>query len=1394
LKELIICLSSGAETVFLQTCPEPPDQCLPCERLRQHTPSHFTSLHLFESAISDITQSKGEMADTSVSIFDNLTTVDPERLAELISALVSLCITAFCLILFGHIFAGVPIRFLGENTGAGKYTRLWGYDNARGEFPHTAAFFIAMSGGIAVFYLLKPYIFAFFGLAAWLVWRNLFAPLTSKPPPPRRGKQLIKEVPQFPPQRHKFNDLHKWRFLSSKESHDHTEKCHADRSGLKLTGIPEGRQIWIADDHADKDHADDGKQDTMDFCPQDNPNSADLLFRALQQRKWVEEGNGFPDTTTRPKTVLDATRKAIAFYEILQCDDGHFAGDYGGPNFLMPGLITVWYVMGRSEAFLSVAHRQAMSHYLRTHQQTNGGWGTHIESPSTMMGTVLSYISLRMLGADRDDPAMIKGREFMKNHGGALYTASWAKFYLCLLGVMDWKGHNSVPIEMFLLPDWIPFHPGRLWCHCRMVYLPMAYLYGVRFVYDLADSDPLTISLREELYVEPYDEISWSSTRHLIAECDNYSPIPTTMKVLNNLLVIWEKYGGPLRKFVRNKGLAYGREYMHAEDLQTNFICIGPVNKVLNMLSAFHYNGNDFECEAVQRHLMRIPDYLWIAEDGMKMQGYNGSQCWDTAFAVQAVAEAGLCDEFPEMTSRIYSYMERTQILSTETARASPAYQFEDPKLRKRFYRHISEGGWPFSTSAHGWPISDCTAEGLKASLAIQDMPCVQTTRGNAPITRERMQKAIDVILALQNTDGGWATYENTRGFGWYESLNPSEVFGDIMIDYCYVECSCASMGALAAFNTHFPDYRGDEVHAAMNRGRQFMLSIQRKDGSWYGSWACCLTYGTWFGIEGLMMVGEKPESEPILNACSFLLSKQNANGGWGEDFSSCYNRSYAENGMEAYGVGGSGIVPTAWALMALMTAKCSDTDAVTRGIHFLLSQQRVDGDFPQQGISGVFNRACGITYTAYRNVFPIYALGKYARHYAPNFGLSAAVPSELKLHELVDNTSSSRIENEVSNITFKGTTKSQEKARSVVSRTGIKPLEENASASNTQTNARVKKKSRSTFMSRIPYAIYASFCVAGPVYALHLFSESYSSEESKNSTPPHHLHPNCSSYEGDNSGCPWPDPIPMLFGLLAVVVGQIFVLTYYSIRRLRLCGLHRPRRIQAWHPRDGGQDPEDLEPYAPFTNKELMQLVTEYANHLSRPGGFLILGSYLALTWMFDLMPPSYYDTVGVTTLAEAFKAVDWIHVLLQLMITDGIQFLMHLGEHRVHPDLYKRSHKPHHEFKSPILADAFDGSVPDTTVMILIPLVCAAHLVPANVWSYMAFGSIYGNYLCLIHSEFAHPFDRLMRLLCVGTASDHHVHHRKFVYNYGHIFMLWDRLYGSYLDPTTIDSFTGV
>jgi Squalene-hopene cyclase N-terminal domain len=181
------------------------------------------------------------------------------------------------------------------------------------------------------------------------------------------------------------------------------------------------------------------------FVPSRNPNSNDQIFRAQQIRKYLSKpGATAPDLSTRPTTVQEACQKAGHFYSMLQCDDGHWAADYGGPHFLMPGLVTAWYVMGKPTQLLDEDQIALLTHYILAHQQVDGGWGTHIESPSTMFGSTLMYVALRLMGTPSDHPACVKGRSFLQEHGGALYTSSWSKFYLCLLGLMDWRGHNSV--------------------------------------------------------------------------------------------------------------------------------------------------------------------------------------------------------------------------------------------------------------------------------------------------------------------------------------------------------------------------------------------------------------------------------------------------------------------------------------------------------------------------------------------------------------------------------------------------------------------------------------------------------------------------------------------------------------------------------------------------------------------------------------------------------------------------------------------------------------------------------------------------------------------------------------------------------------------------------------
>lgn len=65
-------------------------------------------------------------------------------------------------------------------------------------------------------------------------------------------------------------------------------------------------------------------------------------------------------------------------------------------------------------------------------QNKDGGWGLHIEGHSTMFGSVLTYITLRLLGeeAEGGDGTMQRGRKWILDHGGATLITSWGKFWL----------------------------------------------------------------------------------------------------------------------------------------------------------------------------------------------------------------------------------------------------------------------------------------------------------------------------------------------------------------------------------------------------------------------------------------------------------------------------------------------------------------------------------------------------------------------------------------------------------------------------------------------------------------------------------------------------------------------------------------------------------------------------------------------------------------------------------------------------------------------------------------------------------------------------------------------------------------------------------------------------
>mmetsp|Transcript_26797 Transcript_26797/g.43107 ORF Transcript_26797/g.43107 Transcript_26797/m.43107 type:complete len:843 (+) Transcript_26797:175-2703(+) len=775
--------------------------------------------------------------------------------------------------------------------------------------------------------------------------------------------------------------------------------CVGKGGEFDFVGTGQGRSSWIPSDV--------DKAPEFPFNRETNANAADRVYRHIMCEKNPASEADMSKVEENASEAEKAATTAIrgsSFYSRLQSEDGFWPGDYGGPMFLLPGMVIACYV---TNVELGTGRKSAMLRYIMNHQrEEDGGWGTHIEGQSTVFGSSLNYAAARLLGLKRDDPRAVRGREFIKSEGGAIAAPQWAKFWLAVLGAYDWDGVNPTPPELWLLPYWFPFHPGRMWCHCRMVYLPMSALFGSRWVYPQAESDTTILSLREELYVSKYETIPWGSfnTRECVADRDIYNPQTYLMTFANHLLhntlenpLIRAMFFYPLH-YLRERALEFAYDYIHMEDVHTNWVDIGPVSKAFHIVANYARYGEN--SPNFERSVGRIDDYLWLAEDGLKMQGYNGSQLWDTCFATHALATSVLAAKKKKSVG-VVSESDKKKVYDSmlKASKFVDDMQVqEDVELKELYFRDNSKGGWPFSNRDHGWPISDCTAEGVKAAILLSSSTDFQNDPRLHHISQGRLEDAITIILELQNTstDNGWASYELNRGYNWYEWLNPAQVFGDIMIDYSYVECTSACVQALCEFAKRYPKSRlTKRALTAATLGAEFIISKQRENGGWYGSWAVCFAYAAWFGLEGLATAlmhckltakQRKAFEDSMFLGCEFLLKKQREDGGWGEDIKACAVQEWVEN------ENGSQVVQTGWALIALMKAVeyMHDTqkddpryttflDASTRAAAFLRNRQLQNGDWAQESISGVFNKSCAITYTAYRNVFPIWALGRYA-------------------------------------------------------------------------------------------------------------------------------------------------------------------------------------------------------------------------------------------------------------------------------------------------------------------------------------------------------------------------------------------------------------------------------
>ncbi|KAI4353668.1 hypothetical protein L6164_002600 [Bauhinia variegata] len=281
--------------------------------------------------------------------------------------------------------------------------------------------------------------------------------------------------------------------------------------------------------------------------------------------------------------------------------------------------VFVLYITGHLNSKFSPEHQREYKRYIYNHQNEDGGWGLHIES-----------------------------------HNSSMLCTIW----LSILGVFDWRSTLPMPPEIWCLPSSFPVHPGKILCYTRLIYMPMSYLYGKRFV---APFTPQIVALREELLTEPYNEINWREIRHRCAKEDRYIPHhlwqelfwDTAYMFTEPLLTCW-----PLNKLVRKKALQVTMNLIHYEDENSRYLALGSVEKVLCMLACW---VEDPDGDSFKRHLARVADYLWVAEDGMTLQALS-SQVWDASFSTLALLASNLNEEIRPAIMKAHDFLKKCQV------------------------------------------------------------------------------------------------------------------------------------------------------------------------------------------------------------------------------------------------------------------------------------------------------------------------------------------------------------------------------------------------------------------------------------------------------------------------------------------------------------------------------------------------------------------------------------------------------------------------------------------------------------------------------------------------------------------------------------------------------------
>lgn len=656
--------------------------------------------------------------------------------------------------------------------------------------------------------------------------------------------------------------------------------------------------------------------------------------------------------TTSPTRA--AYGRALDHLRTRQHADGRVAGEVVWNIMLPCQYVMLAHILGRP---IAPRRRAQIIVGLRRQQNEDGGWGMHPHTPSFLFHTVLGYVALRLLDCERTDPMLAAAHRYIDDQGGAYEVPAWGRAWLALLGLYPWEGMQPIVPELWLLPKAAPLHPSRLYCHMRLIYLGLSFLYGTRFV---CPDSPVLAEIRREIFPKGSDARTFAPYRDRVAKTDLYEPVSGSLKSVFSAVRTAERF---VPKAVRRRALDVALEHILYEFRSTNYVCLSPVN---GMLFCIALHATDPDHPELDRAFAGIEYWVWADDhEGFRIAGAR-SDIWDTAFLVQALCEGPAQPQAEEIVRRACRWLPTAQIKEELVGGA-------------RHFRSPAYGGWGFANEDHPWPVSDCTAEALEALMRAEARGFSDSA---GRLTLGSKLAAIEFVLRRRNDDGGFGSYEARRGSMVLRRYNPAELYGNCMLEYSYAECTGTCVRSLAYASAELgddlPTALAERVREAVDGGADALLASQRQGGGWLGFWGINITYGTFFAAAGVHAAGHATTHPSLRGAVQWLLDNQRPDGGWAEGHEGLLSESAAPLPADEPSL----VSQTAWAMLTLLEVAPQHRAAIDRALAFLLGRQQADGAWMNERATGVFFNTAVLDYRLYRHIFPTWAIARYLRTY----------------------------------------------------------------------------------------------------------------------------------------------------------------------------------------------------------------------------------------------------------------------------------------------------------------------------------------------------------------------------------------------------------------------------